>query len=169
MQCGLASRVTVVDGKMVLIDRERKLIALQNSNAILRYDYLIITTGLQVWQSIILVRLLTLLQENTGNQLPVEVVVDSNHSSEQTERIHKEDGVNGTNDETSEKDSKRDGGIPRPEEIPASASGVLGLVSLGTSRLHQKLLRERLEGRSGGEPVLVYGTCLEAYCAVQGI
>jgi NADH dehydrogenase FAD-containing subunit len=47
-QCGMASRVTVVDGKMVSIDRERKLIALQNSNAVLRYDYLIITAGLQV-------------------------------------------------------------------------------------------------------------------------
>lgn len=152
LQCGLASRVTVVDGKMVLIDRERKMIALQNSSTVLRYDYLIITTGLQVGEYKPIMNAVNQLQENTGNHLTVEL-------ANRSEQVLRENGVNGNHSASTER-VKSDKGIP-------TASGVAGFVSLGT-RQQISLLRERLSIRGEGEPVLVYGTCLEAFSAVQG-
>ena len=51
LELGIHARVNVVEGKMLQIDREKKLVALQNGT-VLRYDYLIITTGLQVFLQI---------------------------------------------------------------------------------------------------------------------
>eukprot|EP00026_Physarum_polycephalum_P001117 Phypoly_transcript_01118.p1 GENE.Phypoly_transcript_01118~~Phypoly_transcript_01118.p1 ORF type:complete len:1198 (+),score=147.66 Phypoly_transcript_01118:30-3623(+) len=132
VQCGLPSRITIVDGKMVLIDRERKLIALQNSNTILNYDYLVLTTG---------------LQENVMLQTPVEYI--SSHSSNADKQIHKENGI-----------------YNMPVKLTREMA--TGFFSLGT-RLEVPQLLEKLARRNQQDPVLVYGTCLEVYCAVQGL
>lgn len=44
---------------------------------------------------------------------------------------------------------------------------VVGLVSLGT-RQYVPLLQDRIARRKAGDTVVVYGSCLEAYCALQG-
>ncbi len=42
-----------------------------------------------------------------------------------------------------------------------------GLLSLGT-RLYLPILVEKLSKRKEGEPVVIYGTCLEVYCTLHG-
>jgi NADH dehydrogenase FAD-containing subunit len=100
----------VVDGKMVQIDREKKLIALQNGD-VLRYDYLILTTGLQdqtIFQ-------LSELAENQYPETPVQMI---------------------------------------------------SLSSRPSAQVLEELLKQRSDVNNG--KVLVYGSFLNVYCAVQG-
>jgi hypothetical protein len=88
------------------------------------------------------------------------------NNSDLIETTHKENGVNDIHNVVGEKDSKGRDRATRQDGLP-SAFGVSGFISLGT-RLQAILLRERLARLNESEPVLVYGTCLEAYSAVQG-
>lgn len=141
LQCGIEPRIRVVDGKMVLIDRERKLISLQQGNCILRYDYLILTSG---------------LQESVTNQLHTSVVEPNT-----SENSEESDQMNGTQ-------TKQESETIKITENGKEGGGVTNVISLGTRKQH-KLLLSRLDTYKPGNKVVVYGCLLEAYTAVQGI